>query len=51
MPKPSERSVETLISDTCSESGTDVVRSKYFSDPKEILAAKTKFHNAHNDAM
>ncbi|XP_023293799.2 regulator of telomere elongation helicase 1 homolog [Lucilia cuprina] len=51
MPKPTERSVDALVSDTCEEAGAEVVRSKYFADPKEILAAKTKFQNAHNDAI
>lgn len=51
MPKPKERSIETLISESCDVAGTDVVRSKYFADPKEILDVKTKFQSVHNDAM
>ncbi|KAM7347678.1 regulator of telomere elongation helicase 1 [Cochliomyia hominivorax] len=51
MPKPKERSVESLVSESCEEAGAEVVRSKYFADPKEILASKTKFHQAHNEAI
>lgn len=51
MMKPEERSVERLVSNTCEVTGAEIVRSKYFTDPKEILAAKTKFQNAHNGAM
>lgn len=51
MPKPQERSVESLTSDSYEQVGGETVRSKYFADPKEILAARTKFERAHNNAM
>lgn len=51
MPKPEERSVESVIRDTCEYIDGEIVRSKYFADPKEILAAKAKFERAHNNAM
>lgn len=50
MPKPKERSIETLVHDSCEEVG-ESVRSKLFADPKEILAAKNRFQTAHSQAM
>ncbi|XP_061390735.1 regulator of telomere elongation helicase 1 homolog [Musca vetustissima] len=50
MPKPKERSVETLVHDSCDEVG-ESVRSKLFADPKDILAAKNRFQTAHNQAI
>lgn len=50
MPKPKERCVETLVQSTREEVG-DIVRSKLFADPKEILAAKNRFQTAHTQAM
>ncbi|TMW51728.1 hypothetical protein DOY81_003220 [Sarcophaga bullata] len=51
MPKPQERSVESLTSETYEQVDGEIVRSKYFADPKEILAARTKFEKAHNNAI
>lgn len=51
MPKPQERSVELLTSETYEQVDGEIVRSKYFADPKEILAARSKFERAQNNAM
>ncbi|XP_017484013.1 PREDICTED: regulator of telomere elongation helicase 1 homolog [Rhagoletis zephyria] len=46
LPKPKERSIETLVSETCEEAG--IVQSRYFSDPKLVLS---KFATAQSMAM
>ncbi|XP_075156195.1 regulator of telomere elongation helicase 1 [Haematobia irritans] len=50
MPKPKERCVETLVVESC-EQTDEPIRSKLFSDPKEVLAAKSKFQFAHSNAI
>ncbi|XP_053949811.1 regulator of telomere elongation helicase 1 homolog [Anastrepha ludens] len=49
LPKPKERSIEALVSETCEEAG--IVHSRYFSDPKLVLEAKQKFATAHSMAI
>lgn len=49
MPAPKERSIESLVTESCEEAG--IVRSKYFSDSKQVLNSKKRFSNQINQAM
>uniref|UniRef100_A0A034W2S9 Regulator of telomere elongation helicase 1 homolog n=2 Tax=Bactrocera dorsalis TaxID=27457 RepID=A0A034W2S9_BACDO len=49
LPKPKERSIESLVSETCEEAG--IIQSRFFSDPKKVLEGKNKFATAQTMAM
>lgn len=49
LPKPKERSIESLVSETCEEAG--IVQSPFFANSKLVLEAKNKFTTAQTMAM